>query len=167
MKRAGLRTTRTPSSAAAAILIISLLTICSCASRDGVSSRVGSGSPTPKSELPPITIQRTGGFAGVKDTVVIDPHGGWTSANRGGTSAGGRLAADQITAIKTLAADPRLTEEAERTPAPTRCSDAFNYELTVGTTHVSYVDCPADPDQPTASMALVSKALQYTLLNHG
>jgi len=100
----------------------------------------------------------------VKDTVAIDPQGAWTSANRGGASVGGRLTADQIAAMKALAADPRIGREAGRTPEPTKCRDAFSYEVTVGAAHVSYVDCPADPDQPTASIALVKQALQYTTM---
>lgn len=100
----------------------------------------------------------------MKDTVAIDPHGGWTSANRGGKSVGGQLTADQISAIRTLAADSRIGAEAGRNPERTKCRDAFSYEVTVGSAHVSYVDCPADADQPTASIALVKQVLQYTTM---
>ncbi|RAG84276.1 hypothetical protein DN069_17435 [Streptacidiphilus pinicola] len=110
---------------------------------------------------PPITLQRTGGFAGLKDTVFLDPRGAWTVTDRAGAQTTGELTAVQVAAVMTLAADPQLASEAGRTPAPSRCTDAYHYILTVGTARISYADCPADPDQPVASMALVRQLLYF------
>jgi hypothetical protein len=124
-----------------------------------------SGATASPGSLPRIVIERTGGFAGLKDTVSVDPHGAWTVTNRAGTRTAGALTADQIAAVRPLATDPRLAAEAERTPVATKCRDAFHYVLTVGATQVSYADCPADPGQPVASIALVRQVLRFTLLD--
>jgi hypothetical protein len=113
--------------------------------------------------LPLIAVQRTGGFAGLKDAVTVDPYGAWSVTDRAGTRSTGELTADQIAAIRPLATDPRLTAEAERAAVATKCRDAFHYVLTVGTAQIAYVDCPADPGQPLASIALVKQVLRVTM----
>lgn len=134
------------------LLLLASLTM-GCASQRGSAS----------TSLPQITLQRTGGFAGSKDTVTVDPHGAWDATNRAGAHTAGSLSPDQISAIRTLAGDPRLTAEAGRTRPPTSCRDAFDYQLTVGGKRIAYADCPADPDQPSASIALVKALLGYTI----
>jgi hypothetical protein len=150
-------------------LALGVLVTAACTSREGGTTPRGStgdGTPTP-GLLPPITVQRTGGFAGLSDAVTLDPHGAWSTTRRTGARATGELTPAQTTAIHALAADPKLAGEASRTRAPTRCSDAFHYVLTVGPVHVAYADCPADPDQPTASIALVRRLLQFVELDQG
>lgn len=109
-----------------------------------------------------ISVQRTGGFAGRRDTVTVDAQGVWTVTDRAGTRRAGSLTADQATAIRILAADPRIVDEADQTRPPTRCRDAYSYVLTVGDTELAFVDCPADPDQPVASLALAKAVVRYT-----
>lgn len=98
---------------------------------------------------------RTGGFAGVQDTLVVQPDGRWRRTQRTAPAVSGQLTAPQQEQLRRLAADPRLAAEAARTPPPTGCRDAFSYTVTVAGTTVSYVDCPADPDQPVAAAELV------------
>ncbi|WP_194924757.1 hypothetical protein [Catenulispora pinisilvae] len=118
---------------------------------------------TATASVPNITVQRTGGFAGAKDTVDLAPHGSWTATDKSGTRRTGELTPDQATRITTLAADPRLTTEAARSRPPTRCRDAYSYVLTVGAVRVAFVDCPADPDQPAASLTLTKQVLRFTI----
>lgn len=112
---------------------------------------------------PNITVERTGGFAGVKDTVDLAPHGSWTATNKRGDRRAGELTPDQTARIQTLAADPRIAAEAGQTRPPTRCRDAYSYVLTVGAVRVAFVDCPADPDQPAASLVLSKQLLAFTI----
>ncbi|MBS2548151.1 hypothetical protein KGQ19_14885 [Catenulispora sp. NL8] len=118
---------------------------------------------TAAASAPDITVQRTGGFAGAKDTVDLAPHGSWTATDKSGARRTGELTPDQATRITTLAADPRLTAEAARSRPPTRCRDAYSYVLTVGAVRVAFVDCPADPDQPAASLTLTKQVLRFTI----
>jgi len=110
-----------------------------------------------------ITVERTGGFAGVKDTIDVAPHGSWTAANKRGIRRTGELTPEQNTRIQTLAADPRIAAEAGRSRPPTRCRDAYSYVVTVGAVRVAFVDCPADADQPAASLALSKQVLGFTI----
>lgn len=98
---------------------------------------------------------RTGGFAGVQDTLVVQPDGRWRRTRRTAAAASGQLTAPQREELRRLAADPRLAAEATRTRPPTRCRDAFSYTVTVAGTTVGYVDCPADPDRPAAAVEVV------------
>ncbi|WP_370351622.1 hypothetical protein [Catenulispora sp. EB89] len=112
---------------------------------------------------PNITVERTGGFAGVKDIIDVAPHGSWTATNKGGIRRTGELTPEQNTRIQTLAADPRIAAEAGRSRPPTRCRDAYSYVVTVGAVRVAFVDCPADADQPAASLALSKQVLGFTI----
>lgn len=132
------------------------------AAASGPATAVTSAASQEARSLPQITVERSGGFAGVRDTVAVTAQGAWTTTNRAGSQTGGRLSAAQMAEISALVADPRIAVEAQRTPGQSQCRDAFNYVLTVGTSKVSYVACPADPDQPSASIALVRKVMQFT-----
>jgi hypothetical protein len=100
-----------------------------------------SGGP-PADPRGPITVQRTGGIAGVQDEVTVQPDGSW---GRTGTTAGtsGRLSADRNATLTRLAADPELRVEAARTTPDDGCADAFEYTLSVGDLRVEWTDCGA------------------------
>lgn len=159
-----------------AAAVVSLLMVGGCGSGRGAASGpvpapASATGPTPvgseTGQLPRISVQRSGGLAGTQDVVEVDPQGVWTATDRNGAGSGGRLTAGQIATLRALIADSRLAGEAGRTPRPSHCSDAFQYVLMTGTARTAYVDCPADGDQPVASMALVSQVLQFTLLKQG
>jgi hypothetical protein len=115
----------------------------------------GSTPPGSTAAAGPVIVVRTGGFAGVRDTLVVQPDGRWRRTQRTAAARSGQLTASQQEQLRRFAADPRLAAEAARTPPPTRCRDAFSYTVTVAGTTVGYVDCPADPDQPVAAAELV------------
>lgn len=154
-----------------------LLAVCGCARPSGPDAGSGSAVPSgPASAGPsrtgaaptnvpalegPITLVRTGGLAGVRQSVVVQPDGSWRRTERvGGTS--GRMTGAQLAQLRQLAGDPRLAAEAGRTATPTRCADAFGAALTVYRRTVRYVDCPADADQPAAAARIVALLLRLT-----
>jgi len=99
-----------------------------------------------------VVVHRTGGIAGMDDTVTVKPDGSWTATSRRGASTRmGQLTDAQRDQLRTLAADPRLGQEAGSTPGKTKCADAFNYTVTVGAHLVAYTDCPTDQTPPAAS----------------
>jgi hypothetical protein len=146
----------------AAGLLLLLAMTAGCGSPPGAADHA-SASSSGAASLPRITIQRSGGFAGVRDTVTVDPYGAWNATNRAGAHSAGSLSPEQVSEIRALAGDPRLAAEAGRPRPPTRCRDAFTYQLTVSGAQIAYADCPADPDQPSASIALVKAILGYTI----
>jgi hypothetical protein len=99
-----------------------VLALAGCATADP-----GPG-PTPPqgASLPAIEITRTGGFAGVHETLSVGTDGRWAgSAGAGELSPAARA---RLTAILT---DPALPEQIAAAPAG-RCCDMFQYELRVG-----------------------------------
>jgi hypothetical protein len=106
---------------------------------------VGSGDPVstaPNLSLPPTTVTRTGGVAGVNETLQIDTDGHWAYTNlRANAQSSGTLSDAQRRTLAQLAGSPDLVAEAQA-PAPTGvCADAFKYAITVGATKLSFEDC--------------------------
>jgi hypothetical protein len=145
--------------------VLALLVLAGCASPGGATGSTPDGS-TPGGSTPggssggsapgaPVTLRRAGGLAGVRDTLVVQPDGRWRRTGRTAAADTGQLTEPERAQLRRLAADPRLAAEAARTPPPTACRDAFSYSVTVAGRTVEWVDCPADPDQPAATVALV------------
>ena len=130
-----------------------LIILSGCASKGGPPAANPSGPAA--ATLPPITVVRTGGIAGVRDTLTITSTGAWTLTNKAGAARNGQLDAATIAALTTAATDPKLLAEAATSRPPTICRDAFNYDVTVAGRQASVADCPSDPDYPTNTIALV------------
>ncbi|MGC4894986.1 hypothetical protein [Micromonospora sp. DT31] len=102
-----------------------------------------------------VVLVKSGGIAGLTDTVRVEPQGQWTRTDRAGASREGRLAEAEFARLRQLAVDPRLAAEAAVTVPATMCADAFAYRLTVAATTVTYVDCPPRATPPPATAEVV------------
>jgi hypothetical protein len=128
-----------------------LLALTGCSSAGG-----GGPQPAPQtSTKDPVTVvvARTGGFAGVMDTITVRPDGTWTHPT--GLTVTGKVDPAKFATLQQLATDPRLATEAAATSAPTKCNDAFDYTVTAGALTVSYTDCPSDAYQPVVTKQIV------------
>jgi hypothetical protein len=118
-----------------------------------------SGTPTtdgPPATLPAaVVLTKSGGIAGLSDTVTVRTDGHWTKVDRSGGSRTGQLAAADLQRLRQLTTDPRLPAEAAATTPATMCADAFTYQLTVGDTTTGYVDCPPQATPPATTGAVV------------
>ncbi|AXH89536.1 MULTISPECIES: hypothetical protein [Micromonospora] len=137
-------------SAAAAVAAL-LLPLAGCARTD--APPVLTDGPSPLATE--VVLVKSGGIAGLSDTVRVEPDGHWTRTDRGGASREGQLAAEKLTRLRQLAADPRLAAEAAVTVPPTMCADAFTYRLTIGPNQVGYVDCPPETTPPAVTAQVV------------
>jgi hypothetical protein len=97
----------------------------------------------------PITVERTGGIAGVQDEVTVQPDGSWGRTGKASPSRG-RMPADRNDTLTRMAADPALQAEAARSSPESACADAFEYTVSVGAVRVAWTDCGATPP-PVAS----------------
>ena len=122
----------------AAVLTLAVLTTTACA--DGP---LPSGEPQ-ADRLVPVTVQRSGGIAGVQDELTVQPDGSWGRAGRGAGTAG-RLSADRNDTLTRMVADPALRAEAGRTAPRPACADALEYVLTFGEIRVAWQDCGTTP----------------------
>ncbi|MEU9516157.1 hypothetical protein [Micromonospora sp. NPDC048169] len=102
-----------------------------------------------------VVLEKSGGIAGVTDTVRVEPHGQWTRTDRAGASREGRLSDTELARLRQLTADPRLAAEAAVTVPPPMCADAFTYRLTIGPNQVGYVDCPPKATPPAVTAQVV------------
>ncbi len=127
-----------------AAVALAVLTAAGCA-RGGQPP----GAEPPADRPGPVTVQRTGGIAGVQDEVTVQPDGSWGRAGRGPATRG-RLPADRDATLTRMAADPALRAEAARTPTDSGCADAFAYKVSVGDVRVGWTDCGTTPP-PVAS----------------
>jgi hypothetical protein len=138
---------------------ITLLLNSACAATDSGPTPPSAGTSAPAS-IPAaaaiaVTIHKTGGIAGVDETISVDAQGTWTRAGRNATPRTGRFTADQLAQLRTLATDPRLIAEATKPQSPGPCADAFSYSVTVATMTMSFTDCPTAANRPQATMAIV------------
>jgi uncharacterized protein YceK len=137
-----------------ALALAVLLVLGGCAGTTGPAAS-GSAAAGSAAAAVTVTLVRTGGFAGVHDTVTINPDGTWQASGRAGNPRTGTLTDEQRDTLRKLAGDPQLAGEATRSQAPTRCADVYVYVLTVNGTRVGFVDCPTDADPPQAARAIV------------
>jgi hypothetical protein len=147
--------------------LVLLFVLAGCASTTGGpgSSNGSPSASSPASSAVAITIEKTGGFAGVRDTIQIDALGSWSRSDKSGKAASGQLTAAQVTELQALAADPKLASEAVAAAqaAPTNCNDTFNYTVSAGPVVLRFTDCPTDSFQPTATKALISYVEKATV----
>jgi hypothetical protein len=137
-----------------------------------------SGSPTnpqppttPDPEQPPlplppgdgtkrVVVERSGGFAGGMERLLVQPNGAWLyTGARGGKGGGkpqsGQLTADQQRRLQSLLASPELTQESRLKRGPAECNDGFQYSVSTGELTVAWETCSPADSPPTAA-AIVS-----------
>lgn len=136
-----------------------LIPLAGCARTDTPVPAGPAGTALPGVE---VVLVRSGGIAGLTDTITVRPDGSWTKTDRAGTARDGRLAEPDLDRLRQLAADPRLAAEATVTVPATMCADAFSYRLTIGPTNVGYVDCPPQAAPPAATAEVVGLLTRAT-----
>lgn len=110
----------------------------------------------------PVVLTKSGGIAGLRDTVTVEPDGRWTAVDKTGATRSGQLSPADLDRLRQLTTGPRLAAEPTDTAAPTNCADAFTYQLTVGSHTSGYVDCPTDPDRPATTAAVADLLTRAT-----
>lgn len=109
-----------------------------------------------------VVVTRSGGIAGLDDTITVEPQGRWIRVDHVGTQRSGRLTEDERARLRTLAADPTLLAEENRPTASTTCLDGFTYSVSVGAARVRYVDCPGDKARPATAVSIVELLMKAT-----
>ncbi|WP_141684524.1 protealysin inhibitor emfourin [Micromonospora sediminicola] len=145
--------------AVAAAVAALLVPLAGCARTDAPTSTLPQATPLPGVE---VVLVKSGGIAGLTDTITVHADGTWTTTDRAGAEREGRLAEADLDRLRQLAADPRLTAEAAVTVPATMCADAFSYRLTIGPTTSSYVDCPPQATPPAATAEVVDLLTRAT-----
>lgn len=102
----------------------------------------------------PVSITRTGGFAGVNERVEIAADGSWvyTDARQNRTERG-ELTVAQRLALARLITDPRFAQEIRAKAGPGVCNDAFQYTIKAGEFSGSFEDC-GGTDRPVVQAVI-------------
>ena len=110
-----------------------------------------------------VTVSRSGGIAGVMQTVRLEADGSWTYTDRRkGNSRSGRLTDGQRQQLLGLLAAPGFAREARMNPAG-GCADAFVYAIQVGDVVARFDDCGTTNQQPTLA-AIIDLVVDATAL---
>jgi hypothetical protein len=103
-----------------------------------------------------VTVQRTGGIAGVSEMIVIGADGAWTFTDqKSGKTEKGQLTPAQLMQLAQLALDPRVGAEAQASAAAV-CNDAFQYAITAGDQSYRFEDCGQDKPALKALLTLIT-----------
>jgi hypothetical protein len=112
-----------------------------------------------------VAVRRTGGFAGLSQSVGIATTGQWTYSDwhRPGAFTHGQLNRWQMRRLSVLLSDPGLEGDLWWHPRPIGCGDAFGYSVALGWGYFrgGFTDC-RDPGGPLA--ALVAAVIAFTPL---
>ncbi|WP_433306794.1 hypothetical protein ACQP2F_21755 [Actinoplanes sp. CA-030573] len=120
-------------------------------------TRAAATTAPPARNLGVVQIVRTGGLAGITQTITVLPDGRWTvKTDRGQPTRTGTLTAAQHAQLKKLLADPRLAREAAaKSGEVVRCADAFTYVVATGQGVVRYTSC-GSKDKPEVTLAIIT-----------
>ncbi|HEX6870520.1 MAG TPA: hypothetical protein VF163_05430 [Micromonosporaceae bacterium] len=114
---------------------------------------------TPSAALGPVSITRTGGIAGVNQSVEITADGGWVYTDRrANKTERGTLTAEQQLRLLNLVRAPGFADQILASPAPhSGCADSFRYIISVGDRSTSFDDCGQD-ERPAVAALLAAVA---------
>jgi hypothetical protein len=140
-----------------------LVTVGGLAAGCGAQAAPGETSATPRAV--PVSMSRTGGFAGVNQSIEIAADGTWIYTDkRTNHSEKGSLNADQRIQLLRLVSDPAFGDQLVRAPKPDPgCADGFHYTINTGGEPRSFEDCGNGGDAPavTSAIAAVTEATPF------
>ena len=108
----------------------------------------------------PVTITRTGGIAGVNQTIIIQPNGDWVFTGRGGKKEQGTLAPSVVIGLGGVVSQPAFLDEMRLKPNGA-CADAFHYAVTIGTESTSFEDCLVERPMVKQALGLISDGTPF------
>jgi len=103
-----------------------------------------------------VTVTRTGGIAGVHQTLAVSADGSWiyTDTKTGATQRG-MFTADQRTAVVQLLSNPAMLAQLSQHSTAGVCNDGYVYTIAMGTEQFSFTDCGGEglPKQLIAALS--------------
>jgi hypothetical protein len=117
----------------------------------------------PAPPAPVVTLRRSGGLAGVAQTVQVQPDGSWTyvDVRQSAVKRTGELTADQRKQLRALAASDELAKEGRVERKPVKCNDGFVYQLDAGAVEVGWSEC-GDGDTPDTAATIAGLLTLWT-----
>lgn len=114
------------------------------------------GSASPSAGASQVSITRTGGLAGVNQTIVITVDGNWTyTDNRTGATQQGTITDVQRQQLLVQVADPGFAAQLLYTPISSTCADSFHYTVNFGGQSYSIDECDY-PNRPAVAAVIAT-----------
>jgi hypothetical protein len=112
-----------------------------------------------------VTVTRSGGIAGVVQTIRVEADGSWMYTDRrgGAPQTRGRLSDSERNRLAALLAAAEFAREARMRPPVGVCNDSFVYSIIVGEISSRYEDCGSAGERP-ATAAVVALLIDATPL---
>ena len=102
-----------------------------------------------------VTVTRTGGIAGVSQSLRVEPNGSWIYVDRRPVAQkSGRLTEAELRQLVSLVTGPAFAREAHMPPPVGTCNDGFIYAITFGEISARYDDCATASDRPTTAAVI-------------
>jgi hypothetical protein len=96
----------------------------------------------------PLTITRTGGFAGVDQSITVRSDGSWSyGAGKAKPATQGTLTQAELDQVTRILSDPAFPADVRPHRTEGVCSDGFTYSVTIGPESSSFEDC-GEVDRP-------------------
>jgi hypothetical protein len=119
---------------------------------------VGSETPTPPpvgSAMGRVVVTRTGGIAGVSQSLRVEPNGSWIYVDRRPVAQKtGRLTESELRQLAGLVTNAAFAREAGMPPPAGTCNDGFIYVVMAGEFTARYDDCATGSDRPTTAAVI-------------
>jgi len=137
-----------------------LVTVGGLAAGCGAQAAPGKTSVTPGAVS--VSMSRTGGFAGVNQSIEIAADGTWIYTDkRTNHSEKGSLNADQRIQLLRLVSDPAFDDQLIKAAKPDpSCADGFHYTINTGGEPRSFDDCGNAP-AVTSAIAAITNATPF------
>jgi hypothetical protein len=134
--------------------LLLVLVVAGCGAPGGAAP----GGPAPGGPAPgagttaahpyPLTINRTGGFVGVNESITVRSDGGWSySAIKGKPTAQGTLPAADLAKVTQTLSDPAFGLDVRPHKQNGVCADGFTYSVSIGP-ETSTFDERGEGDRP-------------------
>jgi len=140
-----------------------LVTMGGLAAGCGAQAAPGKTSVTPPAV--PVSMSRTGGIAGVNQSIEIAADGTWIYADkRSNQTEKGSLGPDQRIQLLRLVSDPAFSDQLNRAAKPNpSCADGFHYTINTGGEPRSFEDCgnSGDVSAVKSAIAAVTEATPF------
>ncbi|WP_203730556.1 hypothetical protein [Paractinoplanes durhamensis] len=102
-----------------------------------------------------LQLVRTGGIAGITETITVKADGTWEKDTSKGAKDSGKLDIGDLGKLTGLASDPRIKTESDRKETTGRCNDTYIYLLIVNYQMVRYDTCPSAGTPPPLTKEIV------------
>jgi hypothetical protein len=106
----------------------------------------------------PLTIQRTGGFAGVDESITVRSDGTWAyTARKGKPAAQGTLAPADLDQVTRTVSDPAFAADVRPQRTQGTCADTFTYSVSVGAETSTFTECGGSRPLFTSLVAMLGQ----------